>query len=647
MPMATFRRSMFNSAFVVMPLAAIVLGSMVTATPGAAGTEALVLSVSPIAPAQAPVQSHRVVNPSVNHIVSWMSSVGAGAAIADLDGDAYANDACLVDPRSDSVSLHHIAGAGAGGNPPRTLLDKNGIPAGAGAPALPYDGSEQAPMGCRLADMDQNGWTDVLVYFWGRGPVAFLNRGGWEFQPHEVLPGGADLDWNTNTALFSDLNGDGVLDIFIGNYFPDGSQLLDKESTKPVEMNDSMSGAVNGGRNHVLLGRPGAPEVAYDLVADAFPDDESLGWTLAAATADINGDSLPELYVANDFGPDRFFVNRSRNGRLALENVTGSQGLLGTKSTTIGRDSFKGMGATIADIDRDGKHDIYVSTITQRFGLFEGQMLFLGDGRTPDGVPTFRPGAETLGLTRTAFAWDNKVGDLDNDGQVELLQATGFVRGGVNRWPEIQELALANEATTADPRAWPDLTGADISGAAPRVVMTATQDGKYTNIAEISGLDDAGLMRGIALADVDGDGDLDWIEGNQWADSRLVRNDHAGGGAFTGLRILRAADGANRGPTGERRAPQVFEGLRAQHELGATAALGAAATLTSATGAKYLSYVDGGNGHSGQSSTDIHYGLGPDPEDRNPVSITWRDAAGHVQTAEVVVGRGWHTVVLP
>ncbi|MFI0469634.1 CRTAC1 family protein [Saccharopolyspora sp. 5N102] len=593
-------------------------------------------------PAENPVKSLRELNPSVDHITTWISSVGAGAALADLDGDALANDACLVDPRSDSVSIHQIDREDASNRPITTLVDDNGI--SAGAANLPYDGDRQAPMGCRLGDLDGNGWTDVLVYFWGRGPVSFLNHGDWKFEPREVLPDGANLDWYTNTAVFSDLNSDGALDIFIGNYFADDAQLLDRESSKTVAMNDSLSRAVNGGGNYVLLGRPGFPEEHFELVTDAFSEENSRGWTLAAAAADVNGDSLPELYVANDFGPDRFFVNRSSNGTLALENVTGSKRFSGTQSTTLGRDSFKSMGASIADINRDGMHDIYVSTITQEFGLFEGQMLFLGEDQNPQDVPTFRSGGESLGLARTAFSWDNKVGDLNNDGRVELLQATGFVRGEVNRWPEIQELALANDATIANPEVWPDLTRADISGAAPRVVMTPTEDGQYANVAEASGLADTGVMRGLALSDVDGDGDLDWIEANQWADARIIQNNHDGGGAFLGLRILRSTDGAPRAPSEQ---PRVMDGLRAQHEVGGTAAIGASAAFTTPGGETYRSYVDGGNGHSGQSSTDVHFGLAPDAGQAQTVTLTWRDTAGNVQNAEIEVGPGWNTVVLP
>lgn len=645
MPTGRLSSWVYQAILVGLPVSAIAFGFVSSAPPEASNAAALDLSVHPIAPAVEPTQELRGVNPSVERITTWISSVGAGAAVGDLDGDGLADDACLVDPRSDSVSIFQVTTAPRPRTAPKAVLvDRDdGIAPADGAAALPYDAERQAPMGCGLADVTADGWTDVLVYFWGRAPVMFLNQEDWSFEPHELVgPEGVTHDWYTNTALFSDLNGDGYIDIFVGNYFAEGSELLDQRSDTGVAMNDSLSRALNGGHNYVLLQHPGFPATPFELVDDAFTEKYSRGWTLAAATADFNGDQLPELYVANDFGPDRFFVNESTDGNLELSPVEGGhKGLLHPRSTKLGRDSFKSMGVTIADVDNDGAYDIYVSTITSPFGLFESQLLFLNDGDTAKGgTPHFRPGGEELGVARTAFSWDNKVADLDNDGEVELMQATGFVRGEVERWPQVQELALANDALVADPGSWPDLTDGDISGDAPRVVLKRVDDGRFANVASESGLDDAGVMRGIALADVDGDGDLDWIEANQWADARLVVNECADCGNFVGLRILNST------------APdldqvEVVDGLQPQQEMGGFAAIGASATVTTAGGVESRSYVDGGNGHGGQSSSDMHVGIGTDAGTKHRVTITWRDSTGTTRSTDLEVGSGWNTVLLP
>jgi len=630
----------YQAILVGLPVCAIAAGFVTTAEPEPPRADALELSVQAIEPAVEPVQELRGVNPSVEHITTWISSIGAGAAVGDLDGDGLANDSCLVDPRSDSVGVLQVeTGSDADAEPQSVLIDRED-----GIAGLSYEAETQAPMGCRLADVTADGWTDVLVYFWGRGPVLFVNQEQGDFEPHELLPGGESLDWYTNAAVFTDLNGDGHTDIFVGNYFPDGSELLDEGSDRRVSMNNSLSRAYNGGHNYILLGRSDFPATPFELVDDAFTENDARGWTLATAAADFNGDQLPELYVANDFGPDRFFVNESSDGNLRLTSIDGgSKGWLNPRSTKLARDSFKGMGVTFADVDDNGAYDIYVSNITHPYGLFENQLLYLNNGDTPlGGEPTFRAGAEDLGIARTAFAWDNKIADLDNDGSVELLQATGFVRGTVERWPEIQELALANDTLIANPRNWPDLTNGDISGEAPRVVMKRSDDGdRFANVAEASGLDDGGVMRGIALADVDEDGDLDWVEANQWADSRVVTNGCGDcGDDFVGLRILHSTEAGTE-------AAEVVDGLAPAHEMEGFAALGASVTLTTDAGDEKRTFVDGGNGHGGQSSSDVHLGIGADAGSEHTATITWRDAEGTTQSTRVDVGTGWNTVVLP
>ena len=83
-------------------------------------------------------------------------------------------------------------------------------------------------------------------------------------------------------------------------------------------MPSSLSDAQNGGGDYVfrwLGGTSGPnPTVSYQLVQNAIPYAYSTGWTLAAATADLTGDGLPDLYIANDFGPGHLLYNQSTPG---------------------------------------------------------------------------------------------------------------------------------------------------------------------------------------------------------------------------------------------------------------------------------------------------------------------------------------------
>jgi hypothetical protein len=109
-----------------------------------------------------------------------------------------------------------------------------------------------------------------------------------------------------------------------------------------------MGKARNAGTNRLLLavptGRPGEPPRLTDA-STAFPGDSAQSWTLATGLQDLTGDGLPELYVANDFGPDQLLVNTSTPGTVRLTEVTGKRDLVTPRSEVLGHDSFKGMGS--------------------------------------------------------------------------------------------------------------------------------------------------------------------------------------------------------------------------------------------------------------------------------------------------------------
>jgi hypothetical protein len=74
------------------------------------------------------------------------------------------------------------------------------------------------------------------------------------------------------------------------------------------------------------------------------------GWTLALEAADLSGDLLPEIYVANDFGRDRLLLNKCLPGQQRFEIRATQRDLFVPGSKVLGRDSFKGMGVDFADI---------------------------------------------------------------------------------------------------------------------------------------------------------------------------------------------------------------------------------------------------------------------------------------------------------
>jgi hypothetical protein len=550
-------------------------------------------------------RSVRPVHPSLAGISSWVSSVGAAAAIADLDNDGAANDVCYVDVRSDQVVV-------------APLLQERYKPYLLELAGLDWDSSTMAPMGCLPGDVDEDGDTDLLVYYWGRTPVTFIQMSRGTYVPHELVAEGGK--WYTNAATFADLNGDAHFDLIIGNYFPDGSRILDAHALGVENMNDSMSRASNGGRNRVLLWT-GVNK--FRDVSDLFDDAVMTGWTLAVGTADLDGDLRPEVYFANDFGPDRLLHNESDEQQLRFRLVEGVKTLTTPNSKRIGHDSFKGMGIDFGDINGDGWLDLYVSNIAEEYALQESHFLFVSTGAVDEfrkGIAPYTDRSEELGLARSGWAWDSRFADFDNDGVLEAVQATGFVRGSTNRWPELHETAMANDKLLRWPNTWHRFQpGDDLSGNKPIPFFVRAGNGRYHDVATKVGLATPHVGRGISLSDVDRDGRLDFVLANQWEPSFLYYNTSPNPGAFMGLRLT---------------------------YLNNRPAVGAQATVILPDGRKLVSQVDGGNGHSGKRSSELHFGLGDIPANRRlRVEVAWRDSGG-VHHRSYELAPGWHSLRL-
>lgn len=575
-------------------------------------------------------QEIRKVNKRYQDIDAWISSVGAGIAINDIDGDGLPNDLCISDPRIDEVVVTPTPGVKADRYRPFAL----------DIAPLPIS-KATAPMGCAPGDFNEDGRMDLLVYYWGRTPVVFLARAGADglsaagYRPTELVPhdGGKQYtgsQWNSNTVAIDDFDGDGHVDLYVGNYFPHGP-VLDDTKDGGVEMNRSLSNASNGGEGYFFRWTSATagpnPSVSFQRLDDVLDEDISRGWDLAVAANDLDGDLLPELYIANDHGVDALLHNRSQPGSIAFEPVHGVKSPLIPKSKRIGADSFKGMGIDYGDIDGDGLYDMFVSNITTSFGIQESSFQFMSDARDTadlrarlqDGEAPWTDRSTDYGTAWAGWAWDVKFADFDNDGGLEIAQTTGFVKGDVNRWPQLQELATANDLVVEHPEWWPNVkSGDDIAGSQRLHLFARSGEEAFVNVAPELGLDVPVPTRGIAIADADGDGRLDFAVARQWDQPVFYRNDGDSTGKFLGLRLT--------------------------HDDGAPV-VGAQVKVTTPDGRTLINRVDGGSGHSGKRSTDVHLGLG-DVSGPVRVQLSWRDRDGKVREQSLRLSPGWHDLQL-
>ena len=590
-----------------------------------------------------PDKDIRQVNPAYKHIEAWLSSVGAGVAVNDLAGTGKAADLCLVDPRSDEIIVTPAPGTGDRYEP--FVME---------AAPLPMD-AQMAPSGCVPGDFNEDGRLDLFTYYMGRTPILYLAKPDAKtlsadaYLPTEVVattpsPGGEYTGprWQSMAIAVDDFDGDGHVDVIVPNYFPD-SDVLDPNGQNNVQMNDSMSRALNGGGAHVFRWvDAAADEVVFEEQRDAIPYEYATGWTLGAAGADLDGDLLPELYLANDFGQDRMFHNVSSQGTISFALVEGNRGAATPKSMVLGHDSFKGMSIEFGDLRNTGRFDGFVSNITVAWGIEESNLLWLNTAkdeadarkRLSEGEAPFENDAGDLGMGWTGWGWDSKMADFDNSGNVALLQADGFVKGEINRWPWLQELAMMNDQLVRNPAMWPKAeAGDDIAGDEKIAFFARSTDGsRYVNVSEDLGIAVPVPTRGIAVGDTTGSGRQDFAVARQWAPPAFYRNELPTENEFVGLRLYRPVDGTT---------PGEQTGI----QLPGTPAYGAKVKFTRADGTVHLAKLDGGSGHSGKRSFEVFHGLG-DSSEPVEAEISWRDLDGQVHKQTLTLTPGWHDLLL-
>ncbi len=476
-------------------------------------------------------RSFRPMHPEFEHITAFMSTLGAGAALADISGDGLPNDICYVDTRTDQIIVAPAPGTGDRYKP--FALNPN-------LREPLYTRTTMGPMGCLPADVDEDGRTDLLVYYAGRTPILFLSRpkndddppSAENFIPVDIIPTG-DI-WVTGSATWADLDGSGHLELILANYFQDGADILNTAGKEHVYLPNSLATADNGGGPRIFRCMPqtvnGEKTAGCTEVGNALPQGLMKGWGLAVGTQDLDGDLYPEIYIANDFGPDQLLWNRSTPGRIRFELVKGPLSLLERTQNSLGRDLFKGMGVDFADVNGDGIPDIGVSSISEH-ELMESHQVFVSTGKSDSwarGVAPYIERGEELGLMWSGWAWDIKFADFDNKGWPDVVQATGFLKGTVSRWPEIQEISIANDLVLPLAKiGWPWLMpGDDVAGNDKNPFYVRTKpDGRFVDIAKQIGFGEDQVSRGIAIADVDGSGRLSMVVANMWGPSTFYRNE--------------------------------------------------------------------------------------------------------------------------
>ncbi|MEQ8714156.1 MAG: FG-GAP-like repeat-containing protein [Cyclobacteriaceae bacterium] len=398
-------------------------------------------------------------------------------------------------------------------------------------------------------DINNDGYRDIFV---GtdqlRHHLLYLNNGDGTFEEISQTAGINVLEWATG-GVFADFNLDGWLDLYIVNYVQRQEAVVDEEG-EVVGFNHSCY------PNRLYLNNG---DLTFTDATTATQTGD-IGCGLAAVATDLNGDHQPDLFVANDFGewvspnvgltsafPDSIFANSSDAMGLAK--------------------AIYGMGIAEGDYNRDGYMDYYVTNLGSNLLHTGSATNVYTDLAAESGVDnTFVTGAFTTG-------WGTAFVDLNHDGFEDLLVSNGDI-------PAARFIANDQED--------------------PNKLFVNNGDGSFSDISSLVGFDNMQRGRGLALGDLDNDGDQDVVVANAAEnndsgrlliyDNKLTSSDHWLKVMLSGTQVSRDAFGA-----------KVL--LYHQEEL-------------------WFKELNGGSSHASQHSSLLHFGLGL-VEQLDSVVVIW------------------------
>lgn len=407
--------------------------------------------------------------------------MGAGAALFDFDNDGDL-DIYLVNGN------HDVSGTASADKTRNRLYEQQADGRFVDRTNHSGLGDTGYGMGVALGDIDNDGHIDVYVTNYGADTL-FRNRGDGTFENITVSAGTRVLGWSASAAFF-DYNLDGFLDLFVTQY---------------IEFNPDRPCFVNAGRRDYCApkSRPALHDILFRNNGDlTFTDVSTQAGISSVAAAglgviseDFNDDGWPDLYVANDGYDNHLWINRQ-------DGTFRNDGLIMGVACNVRGAAEAGMGVIAADFDNDTDIDIFVTHLRG-----ESNTLYrnLGAGLGFDDAT----GGSGLGISSIPYTgFGTGAFDIELDGDVDLLIVNGrVVRGdvidGTELLPPWDIYAEPNFVYLNDGRGHFQLLEAQAEAFVRRIEIT----------------------RGLAVGDIDHDGDLDVLLNNIESPARLYRNE--------------------------------------------------------------------------------------------------------------------------
>jgi hypothetical protein len=528
--------------------------------------------------------THRApsLDPRLDNVAPHVTALGASVSVTDVNDDGWSDLYFTSSRFGHDNALYVNRGDG-------TFDD---VALAAGVADLNREG-EGVSMGAVWGDYDNDGLEDLLVYKYG---YLQLLRNTGELSFDDVTEAAGLRRWmNANGAVWLDYDRDGLLDLYVAGYFRAEIDLWHLRTTRIMQ--NSFEFASNGGAN-VLFRNLG--DGSFADVTDSLGVG-STRWTMAVAAADFNDDGWPDLYLANDYGPEELYENQE--GRRFTLSFAG-----------VDTDSKSGMSVSLGDVLNRGRHDVFVTNISERGYLFQGNNLRLN---YLEETRRFREVARGV-VADAGWAWGAQFGDLNNDGWMDLFVANGFISADPDRdyWYGMSKVAGATGAVFEDAASWPPIGTASLSGY-ERSRVLLNREGRLTDVAEAVGVTDHYDGRAVAVVDLFNRGVLDVVVANQGAPVLVYRNTVAPGNHWIAFELV---------------------GTRSNRS-----AIGAEVVVAFG-GRRQRRVVAGGMGFASQNDRRLHFGLGGETQVED-VEIRW--PSGEVQRLEAPAMDRLHVVTEP